>query len=375
MRILIYNWKDLAHPAAGGAEVFTEEVARVLVRRGHEVTLFAAAIEGRPERELVDGVEVIRRGSRTGVYRAARRFWSEQGAAAYDIVVDEINTRPFLTPRWLRGTPVVALIHQLAREIWSYETPFPLSMLGRYVLEPRWLRSYRSTPALTVSQSSAESLARHHRWRDVTVVPEGHTPHPVPSVTKEATPTVVFLGRLVAMKRPKDAIAAFQLLARALPRARLWVIGDGPLLDRLRGPAPPNVSFLGRLGRDELLDRLARAHVLVATSVREGWGLNVSEAAACGTPSIGYAVPGLVDAVPASGGALVEPTPQRLAEALRDYFAGKLELEPRISTVPWAEVAGLVERRLTEVLADSQGKAAPHPGAVGGGVHGRERGE
>ena len=51
----------------------------------------------------------------------------------------------------------------------------------------------------------------------------------------------------------------------------------------------------------------ARAHVLVATSVREGWGLNVSEAAACGTPAIGYSVPGLVDSIPASGGALVEP--------------------------------------------------------------------
>lgn len=368
MRVLIYNWKDLAHPAAGGAEVFTEEVARVLVRRGHDVTLFAAAVEGRPERELVEGVQVVRRGGRTGVYRAARRFWSEQRAGAYDVVVDEINTRPFLTPRWLRGTPVVALIHQLAREIWSYEMPFPVSALGRYVLEPLWLRSYRSVPALTVSQSSAQSLARYHGWRDVTVVPEGHTPHPLPPVTKEATPTVVLVGRLVAMKRPEEALAAFQILTDDVPQAHLWVIGDGPLLERLHGSAPPNVSFLGRLGRDELLDRLARAHVLVATSVREGWGLNVSEAAACGTPSIGYAVPGLVDAVPASGGALVQPTPPALGEALRAYFAGELELEPRVSTVPWPEVAELVERRLAQVLADSQREAAPHAGAVGGGI-------
>jgi glycosyltransferase involved in cell wall biosynthesis len=243
------------------------------------------------------------------------------------------------------------------------------------VLEPLWLRSYRSVPALTVSQSSAESLARYHGWQDVTVVPEGHTPHPLPPVTKEATPTVVFLGRLVAMKRPEEALAAFQILTDEVPQARLWVIGDGPLLERLRASAPPNVSFLGRLGRDELLGRLARADVLVATSVREGWGLNVSEAAACGTPSIGYAVPGLVDAVPASGGALVQPTPPALAEALSAYFAEKLELEPRVSTVPWPEVGELVERRLAQVLADSQPEAAPHAGAMGGGVQRRERGE
>jgi len=186
---------------------------------------------------------------------------------------------------------------------------------------------------------------------------------------------VVFLGRLVAMKRPAEAVAAFQLLARDVPEARLWVIGEGPLLERLRASAPPQVSFLGRLGREAVLDRLARAHVLVATSVREGWGLNVSEAAACGTPAIGYAVPGLTDAVPASGGALVEPRVEALTEALRQFFAGTLELEPRISTVPWPEVAELVERRLAQVLADSEPEAAPHTGAVRGGVQRRERGE
>ena len=193
MRILIFNWKDTSHPLAGGAEEFTEQVARSLVGRGHAVTLFAAAVEGKPEREVVEGVEIVRRGGRLGVYPAARRFWSREGRGSYDVVIDEINTRPFLTPRWIRDTPIVALIHQLAREIWSYEMPFPVSVLGRYVLEPWWLRSYRDVPAMTVSASSAESLARHHQWRDVTVIPEGWTPHPVPNVPKEAEPTVVFL--------------------------------------------------------------------------------------------------------------------------------------------------------------------------------------
>jgi glycosyltransferase involved in cell wall biosynthesis len=342
VRVLILNWKDLAHPAAGGAEVFTEEIARELVRRGHDVTLHAAAVDDRPAHELVDGVQVVRAGGRLSVYRAARRFWARAGRDNFDVVVDEINTRPFLTPRWLKGAPVVALIHQLAREIWFSETPLPLALLGRYVLEPWWLRAYRKVPALTVSASSAESLRHHHGWRDVHVVPEGWAPHPVPDVGKEARPTVVFLGRLVAMKRPQHAIEALGILRRAVPDAELWVIGDGPLqLDANEG-----VTFLGRLEHNEVLERLARAHVLVATSVREGWGLNVSEAAACGTPSIGYAVPGLVDSVPASGGALVEPTPGALAARLRDFFAGELILEPTISTVPWPAAAAAFEAHL-----------------------------
>lgn len=353
LRILILNWKDLSHPAAGGAEVFTEHVARALASRGHSVTLFAAAVAGRPSREDVEGVEIVRGGGRLGVYRAARRFWSNESRGSYDVVVDEINTRPFLTPRWIDDTPIVALIHQLAREIWFYEMPFPISLLGRYLLEPWWLRAYRDVPALTVSRSSADSLTRYHRWRDITVVPEGYTPHPVPDVPKEREPTAIFLGRLVAMKRPGDAIQAFRILREGGTAARLWIIGEGPLLSRLRRDAPAQVEFLGRVSRHELLTRLARAHVLVATSVREGWGLNVSEAAACGTPSIAYAVPGLVDSVRASGGALVTPTPAALARTLQDFFAGSLQLDARLSTVPWNEVAEAIETPLLEAAGRS----------------------
>jgi glycosyltransferase involved in cell wall biosynthesis len=350
VRVLFLNWKDLSHPLAGGAEVFTEEVGRELVRRGHAVTLFASSVVGRPERETVEGVDVVRRGGRLGVYRAARRVWAEEGRRAYDVVVDEINTRPFLTPRWLHDTPIVALIHQLAREIWFYETRFPISVLGRYVLEPRWLRSYRDVPALTVSESSADSLRRHHGWRNVSVVPEGLAPHPVPDVAKEPEPTVVFLGRLVPMKQPRHVLEAFGVLAESFPSARLWMIGDGPELDQLSADAPEGVSFYGRIPSDELPDRLARAHVLVTTSVREGWGLNVSEAAACGTPAIGYSVPGLVDSVRASGGALVPPNSDDLGSALVSFFAGDLELRPKVSTVPWSHVATIVEQRITEAV-------------------------
>jgi hypothetical protein len=48
--------------------------------------------------------------------------------------------------------------------------------------------------------------------------------------------------------------------------------------------------------------------------------------------------------VPASGGTLVEPTPQALGDALLAFFAGSLPLKPRISAVPWSDVADVVER-------------------------------
>jgi glycosyltransferase involved in cell wall biosynthesis len=350
MRILILNWKDTANPLAGGAEVFTEAVAECLVARGHDVTLFTSSVAGQPEEETRSGVAIIRRGGRLSVYREARGYWNEPSRKPYDVVIDEINTRPFMTPRWIRDTPIVALIHQLAREIWSYEMPFPVSALGRHVLEPWWLRAYRNVPALTVSRSSARSLAEHHAWRDITVVPEGWSPHDVPALPKEENPTVVFLGRLVAMKRPEHALRAFEILARSHPSAQLWIIGDGPLRPKLEQEVGGAVSVLGRIPTDEVVERLVRAHVLVATSIREGWGLGVSEAAVCGTPTIGYSTPGLVDSIPASGGALVEPSPDALGGALVRFFRGELRLKPQPSLRPWPEVAAVIEARLKSVV-------------------------
>jgi glycosyltransferase involved in cell wall biosynthesis len=157
-------------------------------------------------------------------------------------------------------------------------------------------------------------------------------------------------------KRPDHAIDAFERLRESRPDAQLWMMGDGPMRSDLERRSGEGVEVLGRVPFAERQQRLARSHVLVATSVREGWGLNVSEAAALGTPTIGYAVDGLRDSIPASGGHLVEQDPEQLATALTEFFEGKLQLHPRESTVEWAEVAESVER----VLIDSFDRFAAH---------------
>ena len=136
LRILAYNWRDLAHPRAGGAEVYLQSVAHEWVKRGNEVTVFCGAVAGRPAEEFVNGARILRRGGRISVYREARRYWRREGDGQYDLVVDCVNTRPFLSPRFVRNVPIVAVIHQVAREVWRYETPWPISVLGRYLLEP-----------------------------------------------------------------------------------------------------------------------------------------------------------------------------------------------------------------------------------------------
>ena len=163
MRILILTWRDLAHSAAGGAEVYTEQVARRWVDAGHEVTLFAATVPGRPNEETVDGYRVVRRGGRLTVYRAARRWYRENGIGQYDVVIDMVNTVPFKAHEWIKDTPVIAFFHQTAEECWHFNSPLPVAMLGRYILEPQWITLLPRTPRhgrLAVDRRRARPLRR-----------------------------------------------------------------------------------------------------------------------------------------------------------------------------------------------------------------------
>jgi glycosyltransferase involved in cell wall biosynthesis len=81
----------------------------------------------------------------------------------------------------------------------------------------------------------------------------------------------------------------------------------------------------------------------VIASLREGWGLAVDEAAAMGTPTIGYDRPGLCDSIPAAGGILTAPNPSALAAQiaarLPGYMADPAPAGWRGGALDWDEVA------------------------------------
>lgn len=191
----------------GGAEVFTHEVLKNWVKSGNEVTLFTSDFKDSMEEEVVDGITIVRRGGRLSVYGMAKKFYSNRfSKEGYDVVIDEINTRPFMAPKFVNhGESVVALIHQLAREYWFYETPFPASYFGRYFLEERWLKNYRDVPTVTVSESTKEDLASLG-FRKIFVVGEGLNFEPLAKLGEKTTnPVVVYVGRLTRAKRPDHA--------------------------------------------------------------------------------------------------------------------------------------------------------------------------
>lgn len=295
VRILWYNWKDIKNPEAGGAEVFTHEVAKRLVADGYVVTLFTSFFEGSQKEASLDGISIIRQGTRTSVQRFGRTFY-EAHKNDFDIVIDEVNTKPFMTPSFVKK-PKIALIHQLAREYWLYEVPFPANLLGYLFLERYWLGKYVDIPTITVSKSTEGDL-RGLGFKRTFVVPEGLS---IPELDnppdKESSPVVVYLGRLTRAKRPSHLLKAFRLIVEKHPDASLWFVGDGYLRKSLQRQAPRQVVFFGRVPTRKVWELLERAWVLVYPSVREGFGLSIIEANAYATPAIGYDVPGVRDAI------------------------------------------------------------------------------
>jgi len=293
------------------------------VRQGDSVEWFAAGFDGATPETTIDGIHVVRAGHQWSVHAQAFARYRGRLRDRFDVVIDEVNTMPFFTPLWA-GIPSVLLMFQLAREVWWYESRFPINLFG-YALEPWYLRSYRRTPAFTISPSTIDDLRGLGFRGPITLVPIGIETIAAPTAERAPIPTFLYVGRLAPSKRVHDLFEAFARFRTTEEPANLWLVGDGDpaYLRRLRRLAARlgidhDVEFLGRLDPDAKHQRMAQAHALLVASVREGWGLVVTEAAACGTPSIVYDVPGLRDAVRHEvTGLVVPPTPADLAAAMR----------------------------------------------------------
>src|SRR5262249_45611647 len=122
------------------------------------------------------------------------------------------------------------------------------------------------------------------------------------SVPKSHHPTVVFVGRLRRYKGVDWVMRAFPAVRARSPEARLLVIGDGPFEAPLRRAAETlgvagSVDFLGFMPSAQKVRKLQEAWVVVQPSPKEGWGLTVIEAGACGTAVVAADSPGLRDSV------------------------------------------------------------------------------
>lgn len=309
MEILILNWKDVKNPQVGGAEIIAFEFAKRLVKEGHKVTFFSRSFSNCLKEEILDGVKIVRRGNRLSVYLQAFRYYRSLKRKP-DRVIDMINTICWQTPLYVPEKNRIAYVNQLAKEVLFYELPWYLAYPA-YFLEVLEYQSYKNTKFICYSESTKKDLLDFGINKDVVnVFPLGldHDRY-LPGLKKNKDPLFIFIARLVRMKRADICIMAMKKIVRQYPKARLAIIGNGPDEKRLRGIVKKlnlseNVIFVNKnnffLKKDRMdikVKLMQEAWCLLLPSVKEGWGMVVTEAAACGTPSIVSNVTGLRDSV------------------------------------------------------------------------------
>lgn len=345
MRILWLSWKDRFHPQAGGAEVVAHELMRRLVEHGHEVTLLCAGYQGAVPKEERDGYTIIRVGNRYSVYLHAYRYYRKHLRGKYDRIIEEVNTMPFFA-RFYARERVFLLFHQLARQVWFYQMPFPFSVVG-YALEPIYLWLLRKNTVITVSESTKQDLARiGFLEKNIHIISEGIQLAPAPDLAaleKYPTPTLLSLGAVRPMKRTLDIVKAFEIAKETMPALTLIIAGDcsGAYGTKLKTYAArsrhaADMTVLGKVDAPQRLELLRRSHAIAVTSVREGWGLIVTEANSQGTPAIVYDVHGLRDSVHDGITGLIakENTPRALAATLHTLLSDPARYED-LRTQAW----------------------------------------
>jgi glycosyltransferase involved in cell wall biosynthesis len=150
----------------------------------------------------------------------------------------------------------------------------------------------------------------------ITVSPPGVDSRFTPAGERAPTPLVVAVGRLVRVKRFDLLMRSLADLQERMPDLKAVIIGEGEArgeLEELRAElgAQDWLELPGRVDDDELVEWYRKAWVVASTSLREGWGMTLTEAAACGTPAVATAIAGHTDACPAGRGPPQPPLARR----------------------------------------------------------------
>jgi glycosyltransferase involved in cell wall biosynthesis len=369
-RIHVLAWRDLDDDEAGGSEVHIHEIARRWAAAGLEVTQRTSHAEGQPVEATRDGYRVIRRAGRHMVFPRAAAAEVLRRTGPRDVLVEIWNGMPFLSPVWCRG-PRVVFLHHIHAEMWKMVLPGGVARLGNLLEERIAPPLYRSSPIITLSDSSKREMVEDVGFRDeqVTVVPPGIDPRFSPGGERSATPLAVAVGRLAPVKRYDVLVRAAAVAREQVPDLQLHIVGEGyerptieAAIDAVGGA--DWITLRGHVSDAELIELYRQAWVVTSASAREGWGMTLTEAAACGTPAVATRIAGHEDAVTDQvSGVLTGSTADDLGATLGKVLADRHHLDQlragalaRAASLTWDNTAIAVTRVLADTVAGRQSR-------------------
>jgi glycosyltransferase involved in cell wall biosynthesis len=315
----------------------------------------------------------VRRGNRnTFNFTVPRAYRREFMNAPIDIVMDDLNKIPFYTPLYVRH-PLFAMVHHIHGSSIYGDTFLPAGLYV-HLTEKLIPLFYRGVPFIAVSESTkSELVSMGLRADDIEIIHNGvdHDGYGPDESMRSDDPLIVCVTRLKKYKGVHLLIQAMPKVKREVPNAKLVITGKGdyePKLQALtrRLGLEDTVEFAGFVAREEKANLYRRAQVVVNPSAKEGWGLTVIEANACGTPVVAADAQGLRDSVKDGETGLLYPHSD--TDAMADAIVKLLKdkgLRTRLGEkslawskeFTWDKAADKVEAMMERILTDG-GRAA-----------------
>jgi glycosyltransferase involved in cell wall biosynthesis len=299
----LFAFRDLDDPTGGGAEENAAQVCAHLALAGLDVTMHTGRVEGAPTEVTRDGYRVIRRGGHLGVFAMSPIDELTGRMGPCDALIEVFHGTPFFAPLWSRR-PQVGLVHHVHLGTWDMLLPGPLGRVGEFLERHAVPIVYRRRALVAVAHSTRDEIVEHYRAdpKRVAVACNGVDPRFTPGGERWPRPLVLTVARMMPQKGLDDLLPALVDIHARVPAAEAVIIGDGPHRDRLEAKAAALgagdwLRFVGRVSDDELVSWYQRAWVVTSASKREGFGLTLTEAAACATPVVATRIPGHLDAV------------------------------------------------------------------------------
>ncbi|HLX89516.1 MAG TPA: glycosyltransferase family 4 protein [Acidimicrobiales bacterium] len=302
-RVQILAWRDFEDPEAGGSELHAHRVATIWAEHGLDVTLRSSAVEGLDTVSTRSGYRVIRKSGRYSVFpRSALSGLLGRGGRP-DGLVEVWNGMPFFSPLWAR-CPRIVVVHHVHADMWKMVLTPTLAKIGEAIELRIAPPIYRRSRVVTLSPSSHDDLVSMFGLdpERIDIACVGVDERFVPGGHRSKDPLVVAVGRLVPVKRFELLVDSLVDTRRFVPNLRAVIVGEGyereKLEEHIRAAGATDwISLPGHLTDEELVATYRRAWVVASTSLREGWNMTLSEAGACGTPSVATNVVGHKDSV------------------------------------------------------------------------------
>lgn len=293
-------------PIGGGGANACYFLTKGFVERGHEVTLITANYQGMPEKEVMNGVQIMRVNS----LRKHKEHCSFKEMLSYLFKAYPVAKKMQKENRYdicliFFGIPSGPIGYMLKKK---YKLPYVIRFGGGDVpgFQERFTKVYKLiAPAIKMiwkkadarianSQGLKDMALKFYDKKSFDIIPNGvdtEVFYPIEKADSDEF-KILFVSRLIERKGLQFIIPQLQKIQDSTEKkVKLVVVGDGPYREQLETitreyKVADMVEFVGQKNKKEIVPFYQNADLFILPSAKEGMPNVVLEAMACGLPII-----------------------------------------------------------------------------------------